>query len=188
MITLKVSINDVDAERLLHWASVGRTFTLIENALTNWDGDDSLAYDEVKLIRYALENLHLSWRNEANAVGVEFKTYGDLMLSNDGNTVRIDVKGKRALTELPKLTGTEFSRYITNPNGWYLLKTLVDKSNTPGLQSLMIDAIIDYFATRRYSIIAPVGITGIDKLLLSKGFVPVDYARFKNTVLKWTKR
>lgn len=78
--------------------------------------------------------------------------------------------------------------------GWYFFNRLINQSGKPGLGTLLLDRVLAFCKEHNYSILNQVSAYGnlsqaeLERWYISKGFKPVNYKMYKNSVLKWEPR
>lgn len=78
--------------------------------------------------------------------------------------------------------------------GWYFFNRLINQSGKQGLGTLILDKVLAYCQEHGYSILNQVNAYGnlnqaqLERWYISKGFKPVNYKMYKNSVLKWEPR
>lgn len=101
------------------------------------------------------------------------------------------IEGVRAVAELSVLSPSELPMFGLEPDNWLWFNRLINQSGIPRVGTLLLDAVLKYCKEKGYSILNQVSAYGdikqkaLEDWYISKGFTPVDYKKYGNTLLKW---
>ena len=111
----------------------------------------------------------------------------------EGN-VTAHISGVRATAELSRLSQSEAASFGLEPNNWLWFNRLINQSGIPHVGTLLLDKVLKYCRGKNYSIVNQVSAYGaisqkeLEDWYIRKGFTPVDYKKYRNTLLKWVPR
>lgn len=109
--------------------------------------------------------------------------------------ISVFVPGERASADLtgigsPQVEGL-VEEFDPGSGEWLWFSRLINQSGKPGLGTKMLDRILAYCQENGYSILNQVSAYGgirqgdLEKWYMSKGFVPLDCKKYRNSVLVW---
>lgn len=102
--------------------------------------------------------------------------------------------GIRATAELTRLSPSEAASFGLEANNWLWFNRLINQSGIPRVGTLLLDGVLGYCKEKNYSIVNQVNAYGavsqqdLESWYIRKGFTPVDYKKYGNTLLKWAPR
>lgn len=106
----------------------------------------------------------------------------------EGN-IHAQIPGERASADLSKMDPEMIAIFNLPPGKWYWFNRIINQSGKPRLGSLLLDEVLSYCKTKGYKILNQVNPYGalsqseLEKWYMSRGFVPLDYKKYKNSVL-----
>jgi hypothetical protein len=119
---------------------------------------------------------------------------GKMITERDGQITAFE-EGKRAGAELTRLNSLGDLDGIDENSfwegNWFFFKSLVNQSGEKGLGSSLLDEVLEYCRQKKYSILHTVRAYGgygqkeTEDWFISKGFKPLNFAKYKNMVLIW---
>ena len=101
------------------------------------------------------------------------------------------IPGERASADLSWIDPEGLFYYNLPPGKWLFFNRLINFSGKPGLGTQLIDELLSICRKKGYSILNQVSAYGrlnqkqLEKWYISKGFIPVDYGKYGNKLLKW---
>ena len=107
------------------------------------------------------------------------------------NGISIHIPGERASATLTRMDSFPIKEYNLGPGEWFFFNRLINQSGKPGLGTQMLRKILTHCQENKYSILNTVNAYGqikqkdLEKWYISKGFVPLNYREFRNSVLIW---
>lgn len=117
-----------------------------------------------------------------------------MITEKDGVIAAIE-EGRNASAELTKINSLgDLDGIVENSfweDKWYFFKKLINQSGEKGLGTALLDEVLEYCRQKKYSILHTVtGIGGYSQQetedwFLSKGFKPLNYKKYNNTILIW---
>jgi hypothetical protein len=117
------------------------------------------------------------------------------MITEKDGVISAFTEGKNASAELTRLNSlADLDGIAENSfweNKWYFFKRLVNQSTEKGLGAPLLDEVLAYCRKNRYSILHTVKAYGgygqkeTEDWFISKGFAPLNYPKYKNTILIW---
>lgn len=108
----------------------------------------------------------------------------------EGN-ITAHIPDVRATAELTSLPPHEAIMLGLEPNHWLFFNRLINQSGIPRIGTLLLDEVLKYCKEKKYSIVNQVNAYGdisqseLEDWYMRKGFIPVDYKKYGNSVLKW---
>ncbi len=117
------------------------------------------------------------------------------MITERDGLITVSEEGKRASAELtkmnslPDLDGIAENSYWEG--SWFFFSRLVNQSDEKGLGTRLLDEVLEYCKQKKYSILHTVHAYGgygqkeTEDWFISKGFQPLNYNKYKNSVLIW---
>ncbi len=115
----------------------------------------------------------------------------EVVITEIGGNITAHMSGIRATAELSRLLAPEAVSFDLEPDNWLWFNRLINQSGIPRVGSLLLDRVLEYCGEKSYSIVNQVSAYGaisqkeLEDWYIRKGFSPVDYKKYGNTLLKW---
>jgi hypothetical protein len=117
------------------------------------------------------------------------------MITEKDGIITAFTEGKRAAAELTKMRAlADLDGIAENSfweDKWFFFRILVNQSDEKGLGSKLLDEVLEYCRQKKYSILHIVNGYGgygqkeTEDWFMSRGFKPLNYAKYKNGILIW---
>jgi hypothetical protein len=117
------------------------------------------------------------------------------MIKEQDGIITAFEEGKKASAELTKINSLgDLDGIAENSfweDKWFFFKKLLNQSGEKGLGTTLLDEVLEYCRKKQYSILHTVKAYGgygqkeTEEWFISKGFKPLNYNKYKNTVLIW---
>jgi len=108
----------------------------------------------------------------------------------EGN-VTAYIPGMRVRGELSRIDQATATDLGLEPDNWLWFNRLISQSEIPRAGTKTLEKILEYCKEKNYSIVNQVNAYGdisqedLENWYIRKGFTPVDYEKYGNTLLKW---
>lgn len=115
----------------------------------------------------------------------------EVIITEVGDNITAHIPDVRASAELSSLAKSEVIMFGLEPNSWFWFNRLINQSGIPRMGTLLLDEVLRYCKEKKYSILNQVNAYGdisqkeLEDWYIRKGFTPVNYKRYGNTLLKW---
>jgi len=123
-----------------------------------------------------------------------FKIGPKVMVTEIGGNISAHIPNIRAVAELSRLSQEGAAFFSLEPDNWFWFNRLINQSGIPRIGTLLLDKVLEYCREKNYSIVNQVSAYGairqrdLENWYIHKGFTPVDYKKYGNTLLKWVPR
>ena len=117
------------------------------------------------------------------------------MIKEEDGVITAFEEGKRAIAELTKMNSlADLDGIAENSfweDKWFFFKRLVNQTDERGLGTKLLNEVLEYCRQNKYSILNTVNAYGgfkqkeTEDWFISKGFKPLNYNKYKNSVLIW---